>query len=109
MGWLSRHPLAVGRQASQVVTAAHSHLEVFLSALTVAPDHRTLVRDGKPFFWLADTIWSAFTNVTDEEWIAYLDKRSSQGFTVLQLNALAQWDRCGCAFDRYPFATSDHG
>ena len=80
-----------------------------MSALTVAPDHRTLVRDGKPFFWLADTIWSAFTNVTDEEWIAYLDKRSSQGFTVLQLNALAQWDRCGCAFDRYPFATSDHG
>ena len=80
-----------------------------MSALTVAPDHRTLVRDGKPFFWLADTIWSAFTNVTDEEWIAYLDKRTAQGFTVLQLNALAQWDRCGCAFDRYPFATSDHG
>ena len=80
-----------------------------MSALTVAPDHRTLVRDGKPFFWLADTIWSAFTNVTDEEWIAYLDKRAAQGFTVLQLNALAQWDRCGCAFDRYPFATSDYG
>ena len=80
-----------------------------MSALTVAPDHRTLVRDGKPFFWLADTIWSAFTNVTDEEWIAYLDKRAAQGFTVLQLNALAQWDRCGCAFDRYPFVTSDHG
>ena len=80
-----------------------------MSALTVAPDHRALVRDGKPFFWLADTIWSAFTNVTDEEWIAYLDKRAAQGFTVLQLNALAQWDRCGCAFDRYPFATSDHG
>ena len=80
-----------------------------MSALTVAPDHRTLVRDGKPFFWLADTIWSAFTNVTDEEWIAYLDKRAAQGFTVLQLNALAQWDRCGCTFDRYPFATSDHG
>ena len=48
-----------------------------MSALTVAPDHRTLVRDGKPFFWLADTIWSAFTNVTDEEWIAYLDKRAA--------------------------------
>ena len=80
-----------------------------MSALTVAPDHRTLVRDGKPFFWLADTIWSAFTNVTDEEWIAYLDKRAAQGFTVLQLNALAQWDRCGCAFDRYPFVTLDHG
>ena len=80
-----------------------------MSALTVAPDHRTLVRDGKPFFWLADTIWSAFTNVTDEEWIAYLDKRTAQGFTVLQLNALAQWDRCGCAFDRYPFVTLDHG
>jgi len=80
-----------------------------MSHITISPDRRALVRDGRPFFWLADTIWSAFTNITDEEWTDYLDRRAAQGFTVLQLNALAQWDRCGCAFDRYPFGTADHG
>lgn len=68
-----------------------------------------LVRDGRPFFWLADTIWTAFTNPTDDEWIAYLDQRASQGFNVLQINALAQWDRAQAAFERYPYETEDHG
>ena len=68
-----------------------------------------LVRDGKPFFWLADTIWTAFTNPTDDEWIAYLDQRATQGFNVLQINAHAQWDRAQAAFDRYPYETEDHG
>lgn len=40
--------------------------------LTVADDRRCLQRDGKPFFWLADTLWSAFTNMTDEELESYL-------------------------------------
>lgn len=68
-----------------------------------------LVRDGRPFFWLADTIWTAFTNPTDDEWIAYLDERAAQGFNVLQINALAQWDRAQAAFERYPYETEDHG
>lgn len=70
---------------------------------------RHLEKDGRPFFWLADTIWTAFTNPTDGEWIEYLDQRASQGFNVLQINALPQWDRSGAPFDRYPYATADHG
>ena len=70
---------------------------------------RHLERDSQPFFWLADTIWTAFTNPTDDEWIEYLDQRASQGFNVLQINALPQWDRSGVPFDRYPYATEDHG
>lgn len=78
-----------------------------MAKVTVEGNH--LVRDGKPFFWLADTIWTAFTNPTDDEWIAYLDQRAVQGFNVLQINALAQWDRAQAAFDRYPYQTPDHG
>lgn len=80
-----------------------------MSSLSVDKSGRFLVRDGAPFFWLADTCWSAFTSISDEDWLTYLDRRAEQGFTVVQLNALAQWDRCGCDFDRYPFATADHG
>ncbi|MDY3969896.1 MAG: DUF4038 domain-containing protein [Atopobiaceae bacterium] len=68
-----------------------------------------LVRDGKPFFWLADTIWTAFTSPTDDEWIEYLDQRAAEGFNVLQINALPQWDRSSVANPRYPYATADGG
>ena len=75
----------------------------------VAVEGLHLVRDGKPFFWLADTIWTAFTSPTDDEWIEYLDLRAAEGFNVLQINALPQWDRCSVANPRYPYATADDG
>ena len=78
-----------------------------MSRLMVSGRH--LEKDGRPFFWLADTIWTAFTNTTDDEWIEYLDHRAAQGFNVLQVNALPQWDRSGAPFDRYPYETADHG
>lgn len=78
-----------------------------MGKITVSGRH--LERDGKPFFWLADTIWTALTNPTDDEWVEYLDRRAAQGFNVLQINALPQWDRCVAREDRYPYATSDHG
>lgn len=65
------------------------------------------VLDNKPFFYLADTIWSAFTNVTLEEWEYYLSVRKKQGFNVLQINILPQWDRCMSDIGIYPFQTSD--
>ena len=61
--------------------------------LTVAFDKQHFLRDGEPFFWVGDTVWSAFTNATDEEWADYLDFRKAQGFNVLQINTLPQWDR----------------
>ena len=47
--------------------------------LTVADDRRCLQRDGKSFFWLADTLWSAFTNMTDEELESYLQHSAPVG------------------------------
>lgn len=78
-----------------------------MSRVTVNEDQSTFLRDGKPFFYLADTIWSAFTNVTEDEWIYYLKRRKEQGFTVLQINTLPQWDRCISDIGVYPFATED--
>ncbi len=78
-----------------------------MASLQISPSGRTLLRNGKPFFWLADTCWSAFTNITDEEWTEYLDLRAEQGFNVLQINALPQWDRCGSELGVYPFPTED--
>lgn len=51
------------------------------------------LNDGKPFFYLADTVWSAFTNPTLEEWEYYLGYRRNQGFNVLQINIMPQGDR----------------
>lgn len=78
-----------------------------MSRLTVNSDQSTFLLDGKPFFYLADTVWSAFTNITEEEWLYYLKRRKEQGFNVLQINTLPQWDRCMSDTGLYPFATED--
>ena len=62
-------------------------------AIAVSDSQDHFVRDGRPFFYLADTAWSAFTNPTIEEWEQYLDYRGQQGFNALQINILPQWDR----------------
>ncbi|MGN1025033.1 MAG: DUF4038 domain-containing protein [Faecousia sp.] len=77
------------------------------SMIQVCSNHRTLERDGQPFFWLADTCWSAFTNITEEAWIQYLDLRRDQGVNVLQINTLPQWDRGGSTLCFHPFPTQD--
>ena len=43
--------------------------------LKISKNKQTLLKDGKTFFYLADTCWSAFTNISDEEWDYYLYKR----------------------------------
>ena len=80
-----------------------------MSDLRVSADHRHLEKDGKPFFWLADTVWSAFTNITPDEWAYYLKYRREQGFNVLQINTLAQWDRGESHLHWNPFALDDEG
>lgn len=80
-----------------------------MSILTISADHRHLEQEGKPFFWLADTIWSAFTNITLEDWAYYLKRRREQGFTVLQINTLAQWDRGESPLPWAPFALAEDG
>lgn len=49
-------------------------------------------KDGHPFFYLADTSWSAFTNITMADWHHYLKTRKAQGYNTIQINILRQWD-----------------
>ena len=63
--------------------------------------------DGKPWFWLADTCWSAFTSIELSDWEYYLARRAEQGINVLQVNTLPQWDRCRPDFGIYPYASED--
>lgn len=72
-------------------------------ALNVLQSKSILIKDNKPFFYLADTCWSAFTNITDDEWEYYLDFRKAQGFNTLQINILPQWDASKTDLEFYPF------
>ncbi|HOP95505.1 MAG TPA: DUF4038 domain-containing protein [Dictyoglomaceae bacterium] len=67
------------------------------------------LRKGKKFFYLADTCWSAFTNIAFEEWEYYLNYRKMQGFNALQIDILPQWDRSesDCYID--PFEVFPNG
>lgn len=75
--------------------------------LRISENKRTLIRDDQPFFYLADTCWSAFTNINEEEWDYYLSMRKQQGFNTLQINILPQWDASGTPYDHYPLPTED--
>ncbi|WP_028041787.1 DUF4038 domain-containing protein [Candidatus Stoquefichus massiliensis] len=71
-------------------------------SITISHEN-TLQKDNKPFFYLADTCWSAFTNINDEEWEYYLNYRKAQGFNTLQINILPQWDASATDLEYYPF------
>ena len=71
--------------------------------LKISKNKQTLLKDGKTFFYLADTCWSAFTNISDEEWDYYLYKRKVQGFNTIQINILPQWDASLTNFNFNPF------
>ena len=80
-----------------------------MSKLTIASDHQHFERNGKPFFWVGDTLWSAFTNPTFEEWEEYLEYRKAQGFNVIQINTLPQWDRVQPDLGIYPYPIREDG
>lgn len=63
------------------------------SRLGVSPDGRALVHsDGSPFLYLGDTAWELAHRLNRQEVIRYLDTRRAQGFTVIQMVALAELD-----------------
>jgi hypothetical protein len=81
-----------------------------MEPISVSPTSDYFVRGGKPFFYLADTIWSAFTNITLQEWEEYLNYRKMQGFNALQIDILPQWDRSHSDHDGLePFEKTDKG
>jgi hypothetical protein len=52
----------------------------------VSDDNRYLVyADGSPFFWFADTAYSAPMNATQAEWESYVDNRRDKRFNVIEL------------------------
>ena len=52
--------------------------------LTISDNKHYLLEDGKPFFWLGDTGWLIFGNLTDDEAYTYLRNRAEKGFNVIQ-------------------------
>lgn len=64
---------------------------------------------GKDFFYFADTVWSAFTAPDLKEWEEYLDFRKRQGFNVLQINVLPQWDASEHTPEALPFRKTGEG
>lgn len=79
-----------------------------MSVLQVSPDKTHFICEGQPFFYLADTVWSAFTSVTEDEWEKYLNWRKMQGFNALQINVLNQWD-ASVPYLRFPFRGGQYG
>jgi len=59
-----------------------------MGRLQVAQTKDHLLRDGKPFFYLADTVWAAFSNLPLDRWEPYLRYRKMQGFNAVQISIL---------------------
>ncbi len=81
-----------------------------LPALKVSKNQRYLeTSDGKPFFYMADTGWELFHRLTREDASKYLETRASQGFTVIQAVALAEFDGLNApnAYGHRPLVDND--
>lgn len=74
--------------ATAALTAATHAVE-----LGVAPSGRHLTLEGKPFFWLGDTVWLLAQVPSRDEVELYLRTRAEQGFTVVQLTAVMGEER----------------
>lgn len=58
--------------------------------LTLSENKRYFCKDGQPFFWLGDTAWLLFKNLSYDEAITYLDNRAAKGFNVIQATLVHQ-------------------
>lgn len=47
--------------------------------------------DGKPFFWLGDTVWNGPLLAKEKDWETFLADRAAKKFSVIQFNMLAPW------------------
>lgn len=75
----------------------------------ISESKRSFEENQQDVFYLADTCWSAFTNIRDKDWEYYLDYRKSQGFNILQVNMLQQWDASQSELNLKPFALKENG
>lgn len=77
--------------------------------MTLSIVSRHFEKEGKPFFYLADTCWSAFTNIHENDWLYYLQYRKRQGYNTLQINILPQWDASATDLSYHPWALREDG
>lgn len=59
-----------------------------MGRISISKDRTYFIKDGRPFFYLADTAWMAFEKLSVEEWEEYVCKRRGQGFSVIQISML---------------------
>ena len=89
-----------------LATAAVSSMQA--SDLGVSTSGRYLTMNGKPFFWLGDTVWLLAQVPSREEIELYLRIRAEQGFTVIQLTAVMGEERVwGTTRGKTPFIDGD--
>jgi len=76
---------------------------------SISGNKRFLLKDDKPFFWLADTGWELFHRLNREEADRYLKQRSEQGFTIVQAVVVAEIDglRDPNPYGEIPFINED--
>jgi hypothetical protein len=61
--------------------------------IKVSDNNRLLAtKDGKPFFWLGDTDWELVHRLTREEAEEFISLRAAQGFNVLQIVGLTEFN-----------------
>jgi len=80
-----------------------------MSKISVSDSKDYFIKDGKKWFYLADTVWTAFSNITIDEWEEYLDFRKKQGFNAVQIYILHQWDGGESDLGLYPFVKKADG
>ena len=59
-----------------------------MEPLVIDRERMIFLRGGKPFFYLADTAWMAFSSLSLDDWERYLDYRWMQRFTAVQISIL---------------------
>jgi len=78
--------------------------------LTVSETQDYLLQDNRPLFYLADTVWAAFANLSIPRWKRYLAYRKAQGFNALQISVLPiTHDTSTSPQSLDPFALDDEG
>jgi Protein of unknown function (DUF4038)/Putative collagen-binding domain of a collagenase len=83
-----------------------------MQRLKVSENKRFLsYEDGTPFFYLGDTAWELFHQLSREEALEYLKNRLERGFNVIQAVALAEFDglRTPNAYGQYPLLKDYEG
>lgn len=66
--------------------------------------HHLVHKNGRPFFYMADTAWDLFHGITDEEARIYFQDRSQKGFNTIQAVVISEnYNYLPSVSDEVPF------